>query len=111
MSERDPIARGHEIADLAARQRGVVTRAQLLRLGLTRDEIDNWLRSARLHSLYRGVYLLGHPRPIEAPASLVPYSLAGRAPSSATELRRGSGDSSHAWKTLSTSHWPAAIAA
>lgn len=70
MSERDPIARGHEIADLAARQRGVVTRAQLLRLGLTRDEIDNWLRSARLHSLYRGVYLLGHPRPIDGTCEL-----------------------------------------
>jgi hypothetical protein len=52
-----------EIAELAARQRGVITRAQLFQLGLTRDTIDNWLRTARLHSFYRGVYLLGHAQP------------------------------------------------
>jgi very-short-patch-repair endonuclease len=61
--ERGREGRGRAIADLAARQHGVVARAQLLRIGLTRNEIDNWVRSARLHSLYRGVYLLGNPRP------------------------------------------------
>jgi very-short-patch-repair endonuclease len=48
------------IAELAARQRGLVTRKQLLEIGLTPEAIDHWLRSARLHRLYRGVYALGH---------------------------------------------------
>jgi hypothetical protein len=57
-------ARARAIAKLAARQRGLVTRAQLLEIGLTRHAIDNWVRSRRLHALYRGVYLVGHPEPI-----------------------------------------------
>lgn len=65
MSERTGRARGRAIAALAARQRGLVTRAQLLRIGLTRDAIDNWVKSSRLHGLHRGVYLLGHARPTE----------------------------------------------
>jgi Transcriptional regulator, AbiEi antitoxin len=52
--------REQRIAELAARQRGLVTRKQLLEIGLTPEAIDHWLRSARLHRLYRGVYLLGH---------------------------------------------------
>jgi very-short-patch-repair endonuclease len=52
--------REQRIAELAARQRGLVTRKQLLEIGLTPEAIDHWLRSARLHPLYRGVYLLGH---------------------------------------------------
>jgi very-short-patch-repair endonuclease len=63
-------ARGRAIARLAARQRGVITRAQLLEAGLTRNAIDNWLKSARLHSLYRGVYLLGHAHSIEGAREL-----------------------------------------
>jgi very-short-patch-repair endonuclease len=52
--------REQRIAELAARQRGLVTRKQLLEIGLTPEAIDHWMRSARLHRLYRGVYLLGH---------------------------------------------------
>jgi very-short-patch-repair endonuclease len=52
--------RDRRIAALAARQRGLLTRKQLLEIGLTPEAIDHWLRSARLHRLYRGVYLLGH---------------------------------------------------
>jgi very-short-patch-repair endonuclease len=55
--------RHHEIARLASRQRGVISRTQLLEAGLTRNAIDIWLRSRRLHPLYRGVYLLGHAHP------------------------------------------------
>jgi very-short-patch-repair endonuclease len=53
-------ARESAIAQLAARQRGVVTRGQLLDAGLTAHAIDHRLRSARLHALHRGVYLVGH---------------------------------------------------
>jgi very-short-patch-repair endonuclease len=39
----------------------VVADWQLLRLGISRARIDHWLRRGRLHSVYRGVYALGHP--------------------------------------------------
>jgi len=63
-------ARGRAIANLAARQRGVITREQLSEVGLTREAIDHWLRAARLHSLYRGVYLLGHLKPTKGAREL-----------------------------------------
>jgi len=50
------------IAALAARQHGVVTRRQLVALGLGRGAIAARLRSGRLHRLFRGVYAVGHPR-------------------------------------------------
>lgn len=53
-------AREDAIARLAASQRGVVTRAQLLRAGMTRNAIDNRVKSSHLHALHRGVYALGH---------------------------------------------------
>jgi very-short-patch-repair endonuclease len=52
------------IAELASRQRGVVTRAQLLAVGLTRNAIDGRLKAGRLHALYRGAYLVGHAVPL-----------------------------------------------
>jgi Transcriptional regulator, AbiEi antitoxin len=57
--------RERAIAEVASRQRGVVTRRQLRAAGLTTNAIDYRLRSARLHVLYRGVYMLGHARPAE----------------------------------------------
>lgn len=45
-------------ADLAARQHGVVSRKQLLRLGLSDDVIDAWARDGRLHRAHRGIYAL-----------------------------------------------------
>jgi len=50
------------IADLATRQHGVVSRAQLRRLGLSADAIDQRLRRDRLHLVHRGVYAVGHRR-------------------------------------------------
>jgi predicted transcriptional regulator of viral defense system len=50
------------VAPLAARQYGVVTRRQLLALGLSRNVVNRWLRDGRLHPLHRGVYAVGHPR-------------------------------------------------
>ena len=49
------------IARLAARQHGVVSHEQLLALGLSRSAISRWLGQGRLHRIYRGVYLVGHP--------------------------------------------------
>ena len=66
------------IAELAAKQRGVITRAQLLELGLTRTTIDNWVKHSRLHPLYRGVFLLGHPRPIAGARNLAAVLACGR---------------------------------
>src|SRR4051794_2165762 len=39
---------------------GVVTRAQLVAAGLGRRGIEWRVKTRRLHSLYRGVYLVGH---------------------------------------------------
>lgn len=47
------------IRDVASRQHGVVTRAQLLRLGASPSALDNRLRTGRLERLHRGVYRVG----------------------------------------------------
>jgi hypothetical protein len=48
------------IAALAAAQHGVLTRSQLLALGLSDDAIDRRARAGRLHRLHCGVYAVGH---------------------------------------------------
>jgi very-short-patch-repair endonuclease len=48
------------VAKLAGTRWGVVSRAELLRLGASPTGIDTWLRRGRLHRLYRGVYAVGH---------------------------------------------------
>jgi hypothetical protein len=50
------------LAELARRQWGVVTRAQLAELGLGDRGIADWVRAGRLQRLYRGVYAVGHDR-------------------------------------------------
>lgn len=51
-----------EIAALAERQHGVVSRVQLLELGFTRHEIAHLIRVKWLHPVHRGVYAVGHRR-------------------------------------------------
>jgi Transcriptional regulator, AbiEi antitoxin len=54
---------GHTaLAELAARQHGVVSIRQLLRLGYSRSAVARAKRAGRLHSLHRGVYAVGHTR-------------------------------------------------
>lgn len=53
---------GRAVWDLAGRQHGVVTRAQLLKLGLSAGAIRHRLKKGRLHPVWRGVYAVGTPR-------------------------------------------------
>jgi very-short-patch-repair endonuclease len=48
------------IAAIAGRQRGVVSRAQLLAAGIDGGAIERRLRAGRLHPVHRGIYLVGH---------------------------------------------------
>ncbi len=49
------------IAALAAGQHGLVTRAQLLGLGVSPSAVTRRLSGGRLHAVHRGVYAVGHP--------------------------------------------------
>lgn len=58
---RRPERVGKVIAGVAARQHGVITSAQAMAAGLSRDAVQRRLRSGRLHRVHRGVYAVGHP--------------------------------------------------
>jgi hypothetical protein len=48
------------VAELATRQWGVLSRAQLAELGVSAATVDHWVRLRRLHVVHRSVYALGH---------------------------------------------------
>lgn len=50
------------VAEIAARQHGVVSFEQLVWAGLSPATISRRVKSARLHRLYRGVYAVGHTK-------------------------------------------------
>jgi very-short-patch-repair endonuclease len=50
------------LGDLARRQWGVITRAQLAAAGVGDSGVRDWLQSGRLQRLYRGIYAYGHDR-------------------------------------------------
>lgn len=56
----DTTSRDRAIAELAAAQYGVVSRAQLLAAGISSAAIETRLRGHRLHAIHRGVYVVGH---------------------------------------------------
>jgi very-short-patch-repair endonuclease len=57
-SGKDPLDMA--VADLARRQHGVVSRAQLVAVGLGEDAIDWRVRRGKLHRVHRGVCAVGH---------------------------------------------------
>jgi len=48
------------IAAIAAKQHGVLSRTQLLDLGVGQDAIKHRIALGRLHRMHRGVYAVGH---------------------------------------------------
>ena len=56
---REKRAKDLLIAQLAARQHGVIALAQLLEIGVTRSAISRRVESGRLHRIFRGVYAVG----------------------------------------------------
>jgi very-short-patch-repair endonuclease len=61
-NEPGPRPQNRRLADLAARQHGVITTAQLGEIGVDRPGIWRRVRAGRLHRLYRGVYAVGYHR-------------------------------------------------
>jgi very-short-patch-repair endonuclease len=51
-----------EIAEVAGRQHGVVSRGQLFKLGFSRREIERRITGCHLNPLHPGVYAVGHRR-------------------------------------------------
>lgn len=49
------------VAELAARQHGVVGRRQLRDLGIGERAVDHRVQAGRLHRVHQGVYAVGHP--------------------------------------------------
>jgi hypothetical protein len=54
--------RDAEIWALVDAQHGVITRVQLLDLGVSSRQIERRIRSGRLHPVWRGVYSVGRPQ-------------------------------------------------
>jgi hypothetical protein len=50
----------HGVAELAARQHGVVSAGQLVELGYSSSGISREVTGGRLHSVHHGVYAVGH---------------------------------------------------
>jgi Transcriptional regulator, AbiEi antitoxin/Protein of unknown function (DUF559) len=59
---RSKEVRERELAELAARQHGILGRRQLLARGFSEATVKRWLRSGRLHRLHREAFAYGHNR-------------------------------------------------
>jgi predicted transcriptional regulator of viral defense system len=67
MAELRPVAPAYRAfgdavraAELATRQHGVITRAQLIDSGVSGGAIARWIAASRLHRVHPAVYALGH---------------------------------------------------
>src|SRR4051812_41345400 len=69
----------NQVAALAARQRGIVTNAELRECGLTYRQIARWVRDGHLHEKHRGVYAVGHRTLTEAARFLAAVKACGPA--------------------------------
>jgi len=65
-----------KVAQIAARQHGVVSFGQLIACGLGRSTVGDWIRSGHLHRIHRGVYAVGKPN-ISREGRYMAASLAG----------------------------------
>jgi Transcriptional regulator, AbiEi antitoxin len=63
MGTKSATAVDHELARIASRAHGVVTRAQLLEAGITSRQIVGRVQSGSLHPVHAGVYRVGHRAP------------------------------------------------
>ena len=61
MAPKSPDSAISAVWRLARRQHGVVSRAQLLRFGLSQEWIRHRIARGRLHPIRRGVYAVGRP--------------------------------------------------
>jgi very-short-patch-repair endonuclease len=66
------------VAELAARQHGVVSADQLRHLGVSEEAIKVRVGTGRLHRLHRGVYSVGHAAPPPEGRSLAAVLALGR---------------------------------
>jgi very-short-patch-repair endonuclease len=67
------------VADIAGRQHGAVSLAQLREAGLTDGQVRSRVRRGQLHRVHRGVYAVGHAR-LSGPGRLWAATLATAAP-------------------------------
>jgi predicted transcriptional regulator of viral defense system len=58
--ERVGQRRDAALAQVAARQHGVITLAQLRRVGVGSDALKRGVAAVRLYRIFRGVYAVGH---------------------------------------------------
>lgn len=77
-----------KIAEQAGRSHGVITRAELLRAGVTPEQIRTRLAKGALISIHRGVFRVGHTAPSLEARYLAAVRHADRDPLSRDALRR-----------------------
>jgi hypothetical protein len=83
-----------QIAALAKRNRGYITRSQLIKLGLGAEAIRYRVRIGRLIPVYAGVYAVGHLPTLPQDRAFGALLACGPDPSSATARPRRCGGSS-----------------
>jgi hypothetical protein len=60
--EEEKARPGAVVAQIAARQLGVISLGQLRRAGLSYKQVEGWVKRRHLLPLHRGVFAVGHPR-------------------------------------------------